>query len=47
MRHFYKRMEDETLLKQDGGLDTSTRGWRMRHFNKWMEDETLQQDDGG
>ena len=48
MRYFYKRMEDETLLQEDGGLDTcTTRGWRMRHFYKRMEDETFLQEDGG
>ena len=47
MRHFYKRMEDETLLQEDGGCETSTRGWRMKHFYKRMEDETLLQEDGG
>ena len=49
MRHLNKRMEDETLQQEDGGLDTcTTRGWRIRHlYYKRMEDETLQQEDGG
>ena len=45
MKHFYKRMDDETLLQEDGGWYTSTRGERIRHFYKRMEDETLLQED--